>query len=218
MTARQRPEDEIVISYLGLRKFIGWLGVGLPFVLIAGNAVLGRDGERGLQASISDYYYTAMGDVFVGLLCAIAVFLFSYRGYDWRDNLAGDIAGAAALAVAWFPTAPNAGAAGDHGLVGTIHFVAAGVYFGTLAYVCLFLFTRTGAGASMTHRKKIRNRIYKVCGTTMVASFVALAAYFLFFAESPLAAQRPVLWLEITMILAFGISWLVKGEFILKDE
>lgn len=36
--------------------------------------------------------YTGMRDVFVGALCAIAVFLRSYRGYDRRDHIAGNLA------------------------------------------------------------------------------------------------------------------------------
>ncbi|MGE4064813.1 MAG: DUF998 domain-containing protein [Rhodospirillaceae bacterium] len=218
MTTTQHPHDDIIISYLGLRKFIGVLGLGLPFVLIAGNLLIGRDGQRGLQPSISDYYYTVMEGVFVGALCAIAAFLFSYRGYDWRDRVAGLIAGAAALLVAWFPTTPDADKATEITGVGIVHFTAAGVFFFTLAYFCLYLFTRTRSIATMSPRKRTRNRIYRICGWTIVGAFVALAVYFVFFKTTALTDLKPVLWLEIAMIVPFGISWLVKGEFILRDE
>ncbi len=187
-------------------------------MLIIGNALIGRDGQRDLQSSISDYYYTVVGGVFVGLLCAIAVFLFSYRGYDWRDQCAGIVAGTAALVVAWFPTTPNADTASAQSLIGTIHFTGAGVYFLTLAYFCLYLFTRTRSTATMSLRKKTRNRIYRICGWTIVGAFLALVAYSVFLRDLGLSGLHPVLWLEIAMILAFGISWLVKGEFILKDD
>ena len=35
---------------------------------------------------------------------------------------------------------------------------------------------------------------------------------------SLLEEYEPVFWLEALAVLAFGISWLTKGEAILKDE
>jgi len=52
-------------------------------VLILGKILYFRD--PGIQDSISSYYYTDMRDVLVGSLCAIGVFLWSYRGYDDPD-------------------------------------------------------------------------------------------------------------------------------------
>jgi len=86
-----------------LRKAIGIIGISLPFVLAFGKIILG---SPGIQSSISGYYYTGMRDVFVGSLCAIAVFMMSYKGYDHRDELAGDLACAFASGVALFPITP----------------------------------------------------------------------------------------------------------------
>ena len=44
-----------------------------------------------------------MQDVFVGVLFVIAWFLFSYRGYERKDDVAGDVACLCALGVALFP-------------------------------------------------------------------------------------------------------------------
>src|SRR3954465_1447801 len=93
--------DGLVVSYMTLRKAIGVLGVALPVVLVAGGLIL--FGGHGLQPTISDYYGTPMGDGFGGLLFAIGLFLFSYRGFNWRDELAGKIACAFAVGVALFP-------------------------------------------------------------------------------------------------------------------
>jgi hypothetical protein len=45
---------------------------------------------------------------------------------------------------------------------------------------------------------------------------------FVFFLVPPvyaaLAPYSPVYWLEAIAIIAFGASWLVKGEAILKDD
>jgi len=40
---------------------------------------------------------------------------------------------------------------------------------------------------------------------------------FAFLRHSALQALDPVFWLETAAVLAFGISWLTKGEAILAD-
>ncbi|WP_394992285.1 hypothetical protein [Emticicia sp.] len=101
-------EDPRLISYLYLRKAVGFLGFLLPIILVFGALLIGNGSIkncREVQSSISDYYHTRMRDIFVGTLCAIALFLFSYKGYDKRDNIAGTLACFFALGVAIFPTA-----------------------------------------------------------------------------------------------------------------
>ena len=82
-------KSTLVISYLILRKTLGILGLSFPFILAIGACILGG---YGIQSSVSSYYYTNMRDIFAGILFAIGLFLFSYRGYDLRDDLVGDLA------------------------------------------------------------------------------------------------------------------------------
>ena len=82
------PNHTLVISYLTLRKAVGILGIALPFLLAFGGMLLDR--KYGVHSSISGYYYTGMRNVLVGTLCAIGTFMMSYRGYERRDDLAGD--------------------------------------------------------------------------------------------------------------------------------
>ena len=110
-------------SYLALRKAIGGLGTSLPFVLSLGAIIVFK---TGMQASLSDYYYTGMRDVFVGTLCAIGVFLFSYEGYtgkDDNDNLVGNFAGVFAIGVALFPTDLPSDAKTPQTMIGIVHVV-----------------------------------------------------------------------------------------------
>src|SRR5215217_9747410 len=93
-------ERTLVHSYLFLRRAIGFIGIALPFVLVLGKLVVDGDG---MLTSISGYYYSGMRDVYVGSLCAIGVFLLSYRGYGFIDDIAADIAAAGAFGVALFP-------------------------------------------------------------------------------------------------------------------
>lgn len=66
----------LVLSYLGLRRAVGYIGIGLPFVLLFGKLLV-QGGP--LPGSISAYYYSDMRNVLVGALCAVAIFLISYR-------------------------------------------------------------------------------------------------------------------------------------------
>src|SRR5690348_5025109 len=70
MQAIPEAEQSLVLSYLGLRKCIGIIGMTLPFVLVFGRMLLGG---YGTLDSISDYYYSTVRDVFVGSLYAVAV-------------------------------------------------------------------------------------------------------------------------------------------------
>ena len=90
-----------VISYYTMRRAIGILGITLPLILVAGSSLFGGCDE--VQYSISTYYHTNMRNIFVGYNCAVALFLFAYRGHDWRDNLAGYLGCIFVLGVAFIP-------------------------------------------------------------------------------------------------------------------
>lgn len=206
--------NSYVLSYMTLRKAVGILGVSLPFVLIVGKILFQGPG---IEPSISDYYYTAMRDVFVGILCAIGIFMLSYKGHDRRDDVAGNLACAFAIGVAWFPTTPAADPSQADTFVGALHYGFAAAFFLTLSYFCLRLFRLSG-DKPKTPQKLLRNKVYAACGGIMLGCIALLLVYGLFLRDTPVQALDPVFWLETTAILAFGVSWLVKGEALLKDE
>ncbi|HSR51265.1 MAG TPA: DUF998 domain-containing protein [Acidobacteriota bacterium] len=212
---RHDPND-LVISYLALRKSIGILGTALPFLLAIGALPFGT----GLRPSVSSYYHTHMGDVLVGTLFVIGFFLMSYKGYDRRDDIAGNLACVFAVGTALFPEAPE-GPVSDHvALVDCVHFVFAGLFFLTLTYYSLFLFTRTDPKRPPGPKKQLRIKIYKAAAYVML---VCMALIFIYFrlpeeASAPLASWKPVFWLEAVLVLAFGISWLTKGKAILGPD
>lgn len=205
----------LIVSYLTLRRVVGILGISLPFVLSIGAFLLFHTGLRG---SISSYYHTAMRDVFVGFLFAIGSFLFAYQGYDRTDNIAGNLACVFAIGVAVFPTTP---AGQDESLaISNLHQVFAGLFFLTLAFFSLHLFTKTDPNRSPTRRKLQRNRIYRACGIAMLACVILIALYDFLpdTIANTLTPTRPVYWLESVAIICFGVSWFTKGEAILKDN
>jgi hypothetical protein len=206
------PNRNAVLSYTSLRRSVGAIGVALPLVLAIGAAVLfGVD----LLSSVSAYYYTGMRGVLVGSLCAIGVFLLSYR-FGKADDLLGDVAGIAAIGLALFPTAPEGGGTGWVRVVGVVHLVFAAVFFVALAIFSLFLFTRTDG--HVTPRKLVRNVVYRVSGCVIVACLVLAVFTDLAVSDAVKAEYRPLFWLETVAVLACGVSWLVKGEALLGDR
>ncbi len=217
MKERSKSENALVFSYLVLRKTIGLLGASFPFVLFFGAVIIF---QTGIQSSISSYYYTGMGDVFVGTLCAIGFFLLSYKGYKTADDVAGTLGCLFAVGMALFPTAPDNSASSVAGFIGYIHFAFAALFFLTLIYFSLFLFTKTDPLLPPTRRKLQRNKIYRVCGYIMSLCMVIIVIYYLLPDEVvlPIEVYKPVFWLEAIAVVAFGISWLTKGETLLKDK
>lgn len=206
-------ESPLVLSYLSLRRSIGAIGMALPFALALGGLLVA---STSLQTSVSRYYHTALRDVLVGSLCAIAVFLWSYYGYDRRDRIAGNLACVFALAVALFPTAPENPTRFDLA-ISRVHAIAAGGFFLTLAYFSLVLF-RLSDDPSPTKRKLQRNLVYEACGYIILACILAIGVLAVVPGADGLKRLRPVFWLEASAIVAFGVSWAVKGETVLKDQ
>jgi hypothetical protein len=225
MAQQSGPENSIlVISYLSLRKAIGVLGVALPFVLPFGQILLHALGIQSslhspvIESSVSSYYYTDMRNIFVGSMCAIGIFLMSYRGYDHRDARAGRFAFVCAIGLALFPTSPLPDPTADQKLIGGVHLTFAALLFLTLAYFSLCLFTKTDPNKPPTRQKLKRNVVYSVSGYVMLACIALIVVAALPPIKAMVEQLTPRFWLEAIAIVAFGISWLTKGEAILKDQ
>jgi len=186
----------------------------LPLVLVFGRMLLG---SPGILDSISAYYYSVMRNIFVGSLCAIAVFLFSYR-YEIQDDIAGDLAGAFAIGVALFPTAPKVGATAQQVMIGWLHLLFAACFFSILAFFAIVLFRKTDPNKKPTRQKQQRNIVYLCCGIAIVACLVLIIVVQFLPSSSWLQPIHPIFWLETLAIMAFGIAWFVKGETILQDK
>ena len=214
-----RASAQWLMSYKDLRKAVGLIGMSLPIILILGKMAIER--QTGVASSISSYYFTVVGSVFVGSLCAIGVFLIFYRGPEPIDNYMGHIAGIAAIGVALLPTTPAPVVPAAYqtfpGWVATTHLVCASIFFLALAYFCLVLFVKTKPGAEPTPKKLVRNRIYKICGYVIIASLI-LIALSLLLEEEQRRRFAVFLVLESVAVFAFGVAWWVKGEAVLKDD
>ena len=207
------PKDArmYVISYNTLRRAVGILGMSLPIILYFVHLIL--DGDSQLLNSISSYYHTRAGNGFVGVLCAVSLFMFSYLGHDTKDNLLGHLAGIFALGIAFCPN----NTADSKTLINIMHLTSASLFFLTLIAFSLWLFPKTDQEI-MSKQKKNRNTVYYTCGFTMLGSLITLALIMICFKHVEwLMNLDPVFWFETIMLLAFGISWITKGQMIFKD-
>ncbi len=222
--AKRTKTDNAVVTFYTIRKAVGWIGMLIPVVLIGCGYLF--DACHTVQPSISHYYYTNARELFVGALCAVSLFMFCYKGFSRIDNMSANMAGLFALMVALFPANISTPAypcqqplasLTDVPYSGTIHLVAATAFFLTLTFMSVFLFTLSNKSKHQQgERKKMRNGIYYICGGIMFSCIVAIAIYFAF--DKREEETIFTLVCESVALLAFGISWLTKGEAILPDK
>jgi len=203
------PEERMfVLSYVGLRRAVGIIALVLPVALLVGKPLL--DGG-GMQGSISAYYYTGMRNYFVGTLCALAVFLFSYK-YAPRDNFLSTLASVFALGIVFFPTTPSGE---DTTWTGRLHLVCAFLFFLILAAFAYFVFTRPPTPKEkLETRKRTRNQIYRACGIIIVVCLALAPLLDLVLTDALRDQIHPLFWLESIAVWAFSFSWMVKGGLI----
>ena len=192
-------------SYVFMRRVVGWLAAVLPPLLVLGEPLVFDDRPFPL-GSLSAYYYSGFREIFVGVLCAIGVFLVIYKWPErTRESWASSGAGLAVVVVALFPT----GKPGDkvattplQDLIGQewverIHFLAAAVF--------IFLLSRISHYWAK-HRPE-RQRLHKACEWVILAALVLAAVEGL--TDWP---DYGILIAEFAAVWAFAASWLATVE------
>lgn len=210
-----------VRAYLLLRRVIGWLGLLLPVVmiLVGGFFLKGLFDVRG---SLSAYYHSSMRDVFVGTLVAIGVFLITYKVFErGLDNTLSIVAGLAAIVVAGFPTylpgdadgglTPLQDSLGEDAVAG-IHFGGAFVFIVSLAVISLLYGVREGRrtpGPGQRRTPAFWRAFHYGCAGAIAVALVYIGVSNLL---GWLPDDNSLLIGESLAVLAFGLSWLFKGE------
>ena len=208
----------LVVSYLGVRRAIGAVGLLLPVVLgPVGWLVFGI----GIQDNMSSYYHTGLRDVFVGAMCAIGVFLFCYRGYDWIESWTANFGCLSALGVALFPLDAGSDPLYQRSVLGYLHTVSGGAFFLTLAFYSLYHFPSSqGAKRELAPHEAERNFVYRASGVVILIAMAAMGAY-LFLAPDGLKRRLNdvnfLFWGEWVAVWAFSAAWLTKGRAIFAD-
>jgi hypothetical protein len=207
----------LVLSYFGIRRAIGLIGLFLPVVLGPIGWLLGI----GIQDNISSYYHTDLRDVFVGAMCAIGGFLFCYRGADRIETLSARFGCASALGVALFPLDAHSDPLIQKSLVGYLHSFSGGAFFLTLAVYSLYHFPRSTTKRS-EHEPHPWERlfIYRSSGVVIVLVMAAMGAFLLLVPagwKSRMNDYHFLFWMEWVAIWAFAAAWLTKGRAIVAD-
>lgn len=221
MSTKERKGQSQLIPLLWVRRSIGFLGILLPPVLVLGTMLFSNCDF--ILGAVSDYYHSIVRDVFVGVICVIALFLFTYRGYDKADDLAANMACFFALGVAFRPTSAKDINCGEYGFYQfpILHNICAVSFFLVITYFSLFQFPKTEKDHEPTPEKEKRNRVYRTCGYVMLACIILIGIDELLGRAITKALGLPftIMFIgEWIALWAFGTSWLVKGEFILEDN
>ena len=215
---REKDESKINLSHLTLRKLIGWLGLLLPFLvwLLAWS----------YEPSISDYYYTESGVLFIAVCSLMGAFLISYRGYKKKDdervsdNLVTWIGGMLILLVVAVPTpllekydsCPTPICHCDSTL-GLVHFGSAVLFFVVMGYMSAFHFVRGEKPFSAA--KKRRNVVFRLAGYGMWA-ILGVAGLLIWLTDTIENFEHFIFWVEVALLILFGGSWLVKSKALEK--
>jgi hypothetical protein len=240
---RRAAESELLRAYMSLRRTVGWIGTLLPVALITGNMIF----TRTLPDSMSDYYYTHMRNLLIAALTALGVFLICYPGYDAWDRWLTNLSGFGLIGVAFcVPSPPTPATMSSlQRIFADLHFGCAAVALVALTFMALrftrsystpdnpgpgvmnwvraaFGFAPDGPGAPRTPAKQRRDLVYRACGFTMFGT-MALAGLANIV---PASAKHGIPFLfifEALTVIAFGVSWLVKGQAMvmpaaLKDQ
>ncbi len=211
-----------VRSFLVLRILVGVIGLVLaPLVVFVEH--YGYGGTLFPRDSVSIYYYTGMHDVFVAALAAMGIFFIAYKIAECSlDSTASTLAGAGAILILQFPTAPPedvpAGyptqlqnAIGVH-TVSVIHYGASAVFLGGLTVMSFFFARREGERPERERQRfsaKAWRNLHYSCSGAMVLALLWVAFTSWVWHDGPYYTLLVGEWLAAS---AFGISWLGKGS------
>jgi len=198
-TALGKPKLSEVFEYRTHRLVVGLIAISLPLIVSLVSRVQ--------LTSISASYYTDARDWLVGLLFVVSAFLLSYNGHTQRQSIISKFAAIAAAGIAVFPTACKACPASPTTF---LHFLSAAALFFSLAYFCLGPFREKLLGKG--GKKRLRSRIYFICGITMIACMAIIGASSFILPSDTIANLQIVYWGEAIALFAFGIAWFVSGK------
>lgn len=224
MSNNEQPSevDRLNVDHLNLRKYIGILGISLPAILIAGNALV-------IEPSISHYYYTDMSVVFTSVLFAFGLVLFAYKGYPlegsevFSDNFITNFAAICAIIVVVIPTAgseENQGVPNWHmsHTLDFIHLSSAGIFMFLMGYMAYIQFAKENRKITQAEHplpedeiKQIERRvaIYKLCG---IMVWVSIAFLLVVVLTDFQITFFDILLGETVALIFFGIAWLIKSK------
>lgn len=207
-------KNNVTVDTKRMRIMIGILGMLLPWLV----ALITLSWPQ--SVSITYYSLFAVG-TFMVVLGSAGILLINYKGYEPIDDITSTIAGVFGILICLFPMTYLDDQSLKTGILhlpsnisNIFHCISAVGFFGTLAFMSFFLFTKTSG--EMTKQKEIKNIIYRTCGIGMLASFLLMLLNFM-----PGVHIYNLTWIvEAIALFFFGASWIVKSDAFpfLKDS
>ncbi len=199
-------EKHIFATYINLRVGIAIITILFPLLLWAGGAIQGIP----LQDSMSAYYHAifnenSMRNWFVGILFAVGVFLYLYKGFSYQENYALNFAGVFVIGVAIFPMEWNCG---EECKKISMHGTCAVLFFLCIAYVCIRCASDTLYLLNDTVLEQRYRLRYKLIGIGMILSPLFALLLTLVFQQF----KSYTFFVEAAGIWIFAIYWLLKSQ------
>jgi hypothetical protein len=210
-------QKRILSTYNHLRFGMFAIAAATPIVIVLWGILFSID----WQNSISAYYFAPNGEkweystypvrvLFVGILFALGSFLYLYKGFSGREDLALNLAGAFALGVALCPMYAETGYIP---LSNKLHFTFAILLFICMAYTAIFCHEETLRWIVDPKRRARYRCAYHTIGWFMgLFPLVGLLLAIVF------GAERHVFWIEAAGIWAFAAYWLTKSLELRESE
>ena len=165
-------------------------------------------------------------NVFVGSLCAIGAFMFSYNGkepFQTFQMIMSKVAALAALGIAMFPCLCNRNP--NELDFPYLHGILTLILFIILVIFCYFFFQRAWDKYLEARAKgesgwlpKIRAGIYAVCAGLILLSMLILAFDKLTGGTLSSDAQNLTFYCEYFALSSFGVAWLIAGGHVLPGK
>ena len=196
-------------SYRTLRQAIGYMGLALPIFLFFSSGPL--------QESISDYYYTKMNVLFIGILFSFGLILITYRGNEESNSeyVLTNIAGICALLVALVPTI-YAGSKPVGNMVVYAHLDTTRMWVHNISAIA-FIFLMGLVVRKHFPKPGYYQKFYK---TMAIIVFIGLAFAIFAFAYKSMTGDKIVeggiFYGETVALWAFGLAWLRRGTHFQK--
>ena len=195
-------------SFIVQRRGMAVLAAVFPAAFLASTFLFGR---TEFQTSISAYYWTLdlERNFFVGILCAIGVFLLLYKGYTLLEDRVLDVAGISAAGVAFFPM-DKGGDCTSSGI--SAHGVFAVTFFACIFFICIFMSEKSLKEMVDPNRKMAFRQAYRLCSGIMIGSIVLAALSRLLPKEytQMLCENGAIFWFEAIGVWAFSAFWYIK--------
>ncbi len=208
MTPKQLQEH-IFSTYSHIR--VGMIAIASlsPFLLLFGGLFHGIN----WQDSMSAYYYATVGAAppamrvwLIGLLYALGVFLFLYKGFSKLEDWCLNVAGIFAVGVARFPMPWPA----DSGSGFSMHYFCAVSMFICIGIVTWFCTGQTLGLVKDTNLRMWFKRGYRAAGSAMIVLPLLIWLYKEFFPNLAKGSHL-TFCLEVVCIWAFALYWFIKS-------